>query len=130
MKCPSSSRRGDLSNYGFYNVMGYRPLAAINVPADTVVFCDVADVGGSADPNDPTKWTEVGGADWEVDYVGAWDTGWGTGWNTRRAIGRHNGQTNVAFADGHVKSVPVQKLIGPLPNGYPLQDPNNLWDNY
>lgn len=144
-KCPSSARRTDRTNYGFYSGVASQSLAVIAAPADTVLFSDATQVGsGSVTPSlDPEQWQEVGGADWEVSYgrsfTGAasaqgqwtWNSG---GYGYRRPIGRHNNTANVAFADGHVKAYQIKQLVGPItgstPEGYAYQDPKNVWDNY
>ena len=145
LKCPSSSRRTDKTNYGFYSGVASQSLAAIAAPADTVIVSDSTQVGsGSVTPSiDPTQWQEVGGADWEVSYgrsfTGAASTQGQWTWNSggygyRRPIGRHSGTANAVFADGHVKAYPIQQLVGPIsgatPEGYNYQDPKNLWDNF
>ena len=142
-KCPSSSRRNDVTNYGLYSGVTNRPLAALRAPADLVMFTDSGNVTNSAttNPTRPDLWTEQGGSDWEVGYGRVFEgTGTGaTGWwaqagNFRRPVPRHSEMVNVGFADGHAKSVNIKQLLGPLtgsvPEGYAVQDPKNLWDNY
>lgn len=145
LKCASSSRRTDKTNYGFYGALAQQSLAVINAPADTVMISDVSQVGNaSVTPSlDPDQWQEVGGADWEVSYGRSWTGGasaqgqwtWNSGgYGYRRPIGRHNTTCNVAFADGHVKAYQIKQLVGPVtggaPEGYAYQDPKNLWDNF
>lgn len=142
MKCPSSQYA---DSYGFYPALNRRALASLTVPADTLMFVDAANVTNSATtfPTDPKQWKEQGGVDWEVGYgrsfEGTAPGGGPTGWwaqsgSYRRAIGRHSEQAVVVYADGHVKSTPIQALLGPLtgsaPEGYALYDPKNVWDNY
>jgi len=137
-RCPSSARRNDITNYGYYSAIANRPLAEIVAPADTVMFTDAVGVGNPpADPVDPTRWTEAGNMDWEVTYGRAFTSngnGGGQWTNGRRPIGRHSENCNVAFIDGHVKAYHIRKLVGPLtgsmPEGYAYQDPQNLWDNF
>lgn len=141
-KCPSSARRNDTSNYGYYDSLANRALAELQVPAGTVMFCDATNVGTPpVSLTDPEQWTEKGSQDWETAYgrsftsngsgSGEWDN---TGSSrARRPIGRHATTCNVAFADGHVKAMPIKRLIGPLtgsrPEGYTYGHPDNLWDN-
>lgn len=142
-KCPSS-RYAD--SYGFYSGLDRKPLAIIEKPADTVMFTDAANVTNSATalPRNPEQWQEQGGVDWEVAY-GRWFSDSATpgggpqGWwtqagNFRRPIGRHSEQCVVGFIDGHVKSYNIKQLLGPLtgstPEGYPVRDPQNMWDNF
>jgi prepilin-type N-terminal cleavage/methylation domain-containing protein/prepilin-type processing-associated H-X9-DG protein len=142
-KCPSS-RFAD--SYGFYPALNRRSLASLEVPADTVMFMDAANVTNTAtaSPLNPELWQEQGGVDWEVAYGRVFESGTlpgggPTGWwlqsgNYRRPIGRHSEQCVVGFADGHVKSINIKALIGPLtgsaPEGYPVRDPKNFFDNY
>lgn len=52
------------------------------------------------------------------------------GWEAlARVTGVHNNNVVVAFADGHAKAVQIERLIGPLPTGYPVGHPDNVWDN-
>jgi prepilin-type processing-associated H-X9-DG protein len=51
----------------------------------------------------------------------------GTSFHRPYAI--HNGSVNVIFCDGHARSVEIRALIGPMPKGFPLGDPRNLWSN-
>ncbi len=102
-------------------------LAAINTPANMIAYADASSMGGSAyaasikgDPHftdggavgagpfqyDPTKWVEGFSTDWCFgDPTGS------CFWNdagrpeARRPIPRHAKRVNVAFGDGHVKSL-------------------------
>lgn len=47
----------------------------------------------------------------------------------RRPMPRHNGGMNVGYLDGHVKWENINQFLGPLPEGYPVGDPRNTWDN-
>lgn len=125
------------SNYGFYQALGWRALANIAVPSDTVLFADSATTN-RPDGTNPDTWQETGDTDWELAYGRAFEgTAPGGGpqgdWS-RRAVGRHSGTCDVAFVDGHVKAYQIKRLLGPLtgtaPEGYVIGDPNNLWDNY
>ncbi len=49
--------------------------------------------------------------------------------NERRPYALHHGLVNTGFCDGHAHAVNILALIGPMPYGYPLDDPRNLWDN-
>lgn len=52
------------------------------------------------------------------------------GWEALvRVAGVHSGAVTVAFADGHAKPMPIKRLVGPMPLGFPLGDPQNVWDN-
>lgn len=139
-RCPSSARRTDRANYGFYDALANRPLAALKAPAGLVLFCDSTNVGTTPSLN-AELWREVGGADWQVAYGRSYtnnNSGGGEWLNTgsnrsRRPIGRHNNTCTVGFADGHVKSVNIKALVGPLvgsrPEGYTYGHRDNLWDD-
>lgn len=52
------------------------------------------------------------------------------GWEAlARVVGAHSGAVTVAFADGHAKPYPIKRLVGPMPLGFPVGEPQNLWDN-
>ncbi len=142
--CPSSPTRFTPntfgSNYGFYTALNRRTLADIQVPAGTVMFCDSSNTN-KPDPANPETWTETSSTDWEVGYnrvfTGTPPGGCCSGDTNRLAIGRHSGMCNVAYADGHVKAVQIKRLLGlqgpwanGQANGYPVQHPDNEWDNY
>lgn len=129
LRCPSSPQRTILSNYGFYNELSRQPMANLQVPSDTVLFTDATDVGTSGANIDPETWQEQGGHDWEIDYIGPFNNGGATGWSNRRSIGRHSNQCNIAFLDGHVKSMGIKALIGPVATGYAFGAQGNYWDN-
>ncbi|HLK56607.1 MAG TPA: DUF1559 domain-containing protein [Chthonomonadaceae bacterium] len=94
---------------------GGKSLAAINTPAEMVVFGDGGHSDGPNSPKDPyssygghtdTWWTllppslraAVTVADW-IDWTTVLDA-------------RHSTQTNVVFSDGHVKSRPLASIYG------------------
>jgi len=129
LNCPSAPRRTDATNYGYYNAVASQAMASLQVPSDTVLFTDAVDTGASGANTDPETWQELGNHDWEVDYNGPFNNGGGTGWNNRRAVGRHSGQCDVAFLDGHVKSMGIKALIGPVATGYVYGAAGNYWDN-
>jgi len=53
-----------------------------------------------------------------------------TGDNFRRPYALHHGQVNVVFCDDHAKSIGIRALVGPMPYGFALNDPRNLWSNF
>jgi len=81
-----------IGGYGYnYLYLGNRPLAAIGSPAETVLFCEVgrndtttSGVNLSSHVNPPSQAT--------YQYI-------------NRPDFRHNDMCNVAFADGHVKTM-------------------------
>ena len=106
VECPSTKER----SYGWnYKYLDYRPMAALAVPAETVMFCDVkrcindtgeypwsirvsapSDFASSTMP--PAPFSD------EDDLPLAGDSTY-----RPRARGTHNGGPEVAFVDGHVK---------------------------
>ena len=53
-----------------------------------------------------------------------------SGDNLRRPVGRHNGNANVHYVDGHVENRNMNDFIGPIPKGHAYKDEKNHWDNY
>jgi prepilin-type processing-associated H-X9-DG protein len=144
--CPSSPYRNvgtGNTNYGLYEKLGSRALAELQVPADTVMVLDTAQVGnGSVVPSlKAEEWQDLGYPHWAATYprnftdngAGSGEWEWVSTYGYRRPVPRHSGQVNVGFADGHVKAMQISRLLGPWtnsrPSGYAYGDPNNLWDN-
>lgn len=99
------------------------------------------EMDGTADNLDPNLWKEHVLRTGSYPVIGPqafrrgrvwhmYDDPWGNGFNTmlRPYAGYHQNVT-VAFADGHVKSMPISALIGPMPRGFEVGDPANVWDN-
>ena len=106
VECPSTKER----SYGWnYKYLDYRPMAALAVPAETVMFCDVKrcinfsgkypwSIRVSAPSDfDPSTMPSAPFSD-EDDLPLAGDPIY-----SPRARGTHNGGPEVAFVDGHVK---------------------------
>jgi prepilin-type N-terminal cleavage/methylation domain-containing protein/prepilin-type processing-associated H-X9-DG protein len=157
--CPSNTRRvvrdGSWTNYGINVSISpwgdwKRPvsLAEINAPAGLVLASDTGQfsntlMGDSAARNDPLKWMahHIDATDWLLMGPYVWpgmpygghpyraDCGITTDNRCRRPLPIHNGGPNVLFADGHAKWMRNDQLIGPMPDGWPANDPRNLWDN-
>lgn len=93
----------------------------------------------SDDNLDPTKWKKHA----------YWYLGWGA-WGTQafrgdrhynmydparaypsrsRPVMVYQQNSMAAFCDGHVKSMPINKLVGPMPLGLPVGADGNFWDN-
>jgi prepilin-type N-terminal cleavage/methylation domain-containing protein/prepilin-type processing-associated H-X9-DG protein len=118
--------------FGFFNMdpatYGTTPgtisvsLGNISRPAETIMYCDAGCYAMSysvIDYPQASIWympgtAKPGAAQWaSTSGTGPWmDNDWRTG--------RHNGQVNIAWADGHVKSVAGQSLI----------DKPELWNAY
>jgi len=106
VECPSTKAR----SYGWnYRYLDHRPMAALAVPAETVMFCDVKRCINSS-----------GGYSWNISLSApsyfAPSTMppapfsdedelplTGDSHHSPRARGTHNGGPEVAFVDGHVK---------------------------
>jgi len=114
-------------------------------PASLVLMTDTAQLNftqlpTSSDAQNPATWANwiVGPTDFQVegpyvffpsiDFPYA-DTPDRFGDQFRRPIPIHQGRVNVAFCEGHAKSMDIRALIGPMPCGFPLTDPRNLWSN-
>ncbi|MDQ0288203.1 DUF1559 family PulG-like putative transporter [Oligosphaera ethanolica] len=52
-----------------------------------------------------------------------------TGDYPRRPVGRHNGNINVQYIDGHVETRGINDFIGPIPAGHAYGSEKNAWDN-
>ena len=113
------------------NVMpwnGGTALAALAAPADTALIADAAQCNANvfSDQN-PLNWVnyQTGTTDWQFtpprnqnDSATNWYTTDDSSFNhSRRPIPRHLDMCNVGFADGHVKAVRLDGLLGPLPAG-------------
>jgi len=97
-------------SYGMNVFLSGQSIAAINKPADTVAFCDSLIAGGTTG--------------YHLAAPGAWVASAGNAIGSPKpAIPhyRHNGQANVAFADGHVKS-----MVGANANGTAMTGSNAL----
>jgi prepilin-type N-terminal cleavage/methylation domain-containing protein/prepilin-type processing-associated H-X9-DG protein len=146
---PTATRPfGARTNYGINRTLSQfgtaTALAEISAPAGLVMLCDAGQLRSELhnDPanNDPQKWMafHTNATDWQVfgpyvwkpnvlyPYTMAPDA---SSNQTRRPLPIHAGGANVAFADGHAKWYRNDRLIGPMPRGYPVGDPANLWDN-
>jgi prepilin-type N-terminal cleavage/methylation domain-containing protein len=54
-----------------------------------------------------------------------------TVWNGRvRPYGLYSDCVAVAFGDTSAKCIPINQLIGPMPRGYEVEEPGNLFDNF
>jgi prepilin-type N-terminal cleavage/methylation domain-containing protein/prepilin-type processing-associated H-X9-DG protein len=157
--CPSApgQRPGDYDVGGYgcnINVMGWgnfpvhtgagpgRRLAEITDVAGTFVISDCSQCKKTVIGQDPQTWNSHidparPSCDWQTTPPGAWDNdryvaynahdSWGN--ESRRPMPRHNGGSNVIYADGHAKFSRLEQFLGPLPKGWPYGDPNNSWDN-
>ncbi|MBW3638211.1 MAG: hypothetical protein KY445_17340, partial [Armatimonadetes bacterium] len=110
---------------GIFNPTLNRPdgsisLTAINEPAAHVI---ITDSGANPSTNaDPTKWTPKKGS-WLLDHSFSGNVNSATNPDNAAPIPRHLDTTNVLYADGHVKSLRVEKFYR-FPNAYsPCLDP-------
>jgi prepilin-type processing-associated H-X9-DG protein len=108
--CPSeSNRRG----YGYSIILGYVALAKIEKPAEKIMFAD--DTFGSAILYRPSQ----GVLNWGANFVNPpGSTGDNIVWGENCPYGRHNEQVNVAFCDGHAKSMKPLELWADGTNKY------------
>jgi len=117
----------------------------VNRPASMVLLCDTAQYDystfpSSADNSIPSKWLThaTGPTDFQVEgpYIFYPYTDYPYndppdqfGNSFRRPYAVHHGLVNVGFCDGHSHSMEIGALVGPMPYGYALSDPRNLWSN-
>ncbi len=121
IECPSTKAR----SYGWNQVyLNYRPLAALAVPAETVMFCDVKrcinSTGGYSWDLSVYRPSTFGNppqvpANDEDDLPVVGDAAYNP-----RARGVHNGGPEVAFVDGHVKWMQTTQF-------FYGQNPVNKW---
>ncbi len=124
----------NLSNWDFG-----RSLADIGSSAGSALLTDAAQCNASVTTDqNPENWPAycTTTTDWQWTPPGNWNTGTATGWytntggnETRRPVARHFDSFNVAYVDGHAKTMRASKFFGPLPNGWPYGDVNNSWDD-
>jgi len=114
-------------------------------PSNMLLLCDTAQMDftqlpTSPDNLDPTTWVNwaTGPTNYQVEgpYVFYPNTDYPYvdpptpyGNNYRRPFALHHGLVNAGFCDGHAHSVDIRALIGPMPAGFALNDPRNLWSN-
>jgi prepilin-type N-terminal cleavage/methylation domain-containing protein/prepilin-type processing-associated H-X9-DG protein len=132
--CPSNSTDGVYS-YGFFNAFSGQPIdSRTESPAGTVLLADATQVGDN-DPITPTfdQWTRTGSCDWELSYVRNFtDNGLKAAganqWGYKRRINPwvHGGSVNLAFCDGHVKTMACAAVWG---SPYNYGDAQNMFDN-
>ena len=128
-------------SYSWYG--GAMRLATVTAPASASYILDAASFGNALAAGDdnlrPGNWLgyEAGHSHYNYyppqnrdgtrsppHYMDA-----GTERAQRRPAPRHNGGMNVGYLDGHVKWEKAEAHLGPLPNGWPVGDPRNTWDN-
>ena len=117
----------------------------VSTPASLVLLCDTAQFNyttlpTSTDNSNPGAWAPwaTGPTDFQVEGPYVFypytdypynDTPDQFGNQFRRPYAVHHGFVNVGFCDGHAHSVEIHALIGPMPLGFALTDPRNLWSN-
>jgi prepilin-type N-terminal cleavage/methylation domain-containing protein/prepilin-type processing-associated H-X9-DG protein len=116
------------------------PSADIKNPAGTLLFADAQTVDlATVNRTDSTTWLRAETAsvvDWDVKGLrfttnGSYFTTTNTS-NNRWPSPRHQGGANIGYCDGHSKWMKIEQLTGvglARPDGWPLNDPNNIWDN-
>jgi prepilin-type N-terminal cleavage/methylation domain-containing protein/prepilin-type processing-associated H-X9-DG protein len=138
-------------------------LAQVKEPANLVMLCDTAQLTNALhsvpENTDPQRWMAFlrkdtgangtrGWTNWQVAPVYDWnpdlpdrfsrylytDPPTSSGDSMRRPVPVHNGGSNVAFCDGHVKWMRTDRLIGPMPYGWDaIRNPQNkdkdFWSN-
>jgi prepilin-type N-terminal cleavage/methylation domain-containing protein/prepilin-type processing-associated H-X9-DG protein len=147
--CPSSPYKILSSDYGINDSISAWEDAenggAVASPANLVLLCDTVQLDYSQFPTspdnlDPTTWVQhaIGPTDFQVEgpYIFYPYTDYPYedppatfGDNYRRPYAIHHDQANVGFCDGHAHSIDIRALIGPMPAGFALTDPRNLWSN-
>ena len=141
LKCPSAASlsRGYAVPNSFSWWGGSYSAKQIADPSNTAYFIDCAQLPTSTNTSSgsPEAWNSQtqGTADWQwmtpTNYSGT-TTYYGNNSSsdyTRLPIGRHNGQLNIQYQDGHVGTMKLINFIGPLPKGHAYGSVENSWDN-
>jgi prepilin-type N-terminal cleavage/methylation domain-containing protein/prepilin-type processing-associated H-X9-DG protein len=142
LKCPSAAglSRAYAVPYSFSWWGGSYNAIRIADPSNTAYFIDCAQlpVSTNTGSGSPEAWNSVssqGRPDWQwmtpTNYDGT-TTYYGNNSQddyTRLPIGRHNGQLNIQYQDGHVGTMKLINFIGPLPKGHAYGKVENSWDN-
>jgi prepilin-type N-terminal cleavage/methylation domain-containing protein/prepilin-type processing-associated H-X9-DG protein len=100
-------------------------LSTVRIPADTILFGDVAYVVNPAEP-DADQWVPDLSRHYTWEGFGAWlfvtppapNNQWNR--NCTRVINRHDGLANCTFVDGHVDRIKTSALGWQFPRGNPL----------
>ena len=101
-RCPSKKNR---NGYGYNIQFGGISIGEIDRPAEKVLFSD--DTFGSLTLYSPSQ----GVGNWGANYVTPeGSTGAAIQWGVNCPHGRHNGTANIAFMDGHAKSMKPLEL--------------------
>ncbi|MCE5219181.1 DUF1559 domain-containing protein [bacterium] len=132
--CPSNQTDGT-SSYGFFNAFSGQAIdSRTESVAGTALLADCTMVGDN-DPITPNfdQWTRAGTCDWELSYVRNFtDNGLKAAganqWGYKRRINPwvHGGSLNLAFCDGHVKTIAASRVWG---SPYQYGDADNIFDN-
>ncbi|NMA45329.1 MAG: DUF1559 domain-containing protein [Lentisphaerae bacterium] len=108
-------------------------------PSNTAFFVDCAQLPTSTNTTSgsPEAWNSQPAStiDWQwmtpTNYSGT-TTNYGSNSSSdyfRLPVGRHNGQLNIQYQDGHVGTMKLANFIGPLPKGHDYGNVMNSWDN-
>ncbi len=117
-------------------------------PANFLLLCDAVQLNpttlnASSDNLNPTQWAPYAVAVTDFQVEGPYEySSNGAGYDPyqappdqfgnsfRRPYAIHPGnRVNVGYCDGHAHSQEIDSLIGPMPTGYALTDPRNVWSN-
>lgn len=117
---------------------GKTVISDVPKPSATAYFVDTNRCNSTVTGLMPDQWhlQAEGNSDYQWRPPGELKTSWGTryvatsGDSLRRPVGRHNGNANVHYVDGHVENRNMNDFIGPIPKGHDYKDEKNHWDNY
>jgi len=143
-QCPSNTYKvsGWTGSYACqYNLSGWDFSASlithVPAPSGTAYFVDTNSCSSTVVGLLPDKWYQhvTGNSDWQWVPPGELNAATATryqatsGNNLRRPVGRHNGNINVQYIDGHVETRGINDFIGPIPAGHAYGSEKNHWDN-
>jgi prepilin-type N-terminal cleavage/methylation domain-containing protein/prepilin-type processing-associated H-X9-DG protein len=128
LRCPSNSDDGTHS-YGYHGALASKMTTSVAQPSGTVLQGDNTQVSSApGDTTPPSSWTRGGDGDWEIGYCRNFGDDNLAGANRNIRLLNpwvHEPQVDLAFVDGHVESLNVNRAWGP----YHYGDAGNIWDN-
>ncbi|NLE54142.1 MAG: DUF1559 domain-containing protein [Lentisphaerae bacterium] len=143
--CPSNTTIKPTTGTGSYgcqgNLSGWDSarslIADVPNPSATVYFVDTNSCSSTVVGLLPDQWFfyATNNTDWQWVPPGELNAATATryqatsGDNLRRPVGRHNGNINAQYLDGHVETRGINDFIGPIPAGHAYGSEKNHWDN-
>ena len=132
-KVGSYGSQGNLTSWSLSKNL----IADVPTPSGTAYFADTNKCSETVVGMKPDQWHlyVTNNTDYQWQPPGELIASTGTrylatsGDNLRRPVGRHNGNINVQYLDGHVETRGMNDFIGPTPIGHAYGNEKNHWDN-